>query len=140
MLFSDVPAGIACLAYLSLFTAPTLAATQSYLLDTSYSGSTFFNGWDFWTTSDPTHGYVSYQSQSNAASQGLVSSAAGQPAYMGVDSTSTLNPSGTGRNSVRITTEKSWTHGLFIGDIAHMPNSICGTWPACKLMFSLDDV
>lgn len=51
--------------------------------------------------------------------------------YMGVDSVTMLNPNGTvGRNSVRITSQKSWTHGLFISDINHMPGGICGTWPA----------
>ena len=38
---------------------------------------------------------------------------------------------GAGRPSVRISTQKSWTHGLFIGDFAHTPGGICGTWPAC---------
>jgi hypothetical protein len=50
---------------------------------------------------------------------------------MGVDHTTFLPTSGPGRNSVRISTKKSWTHGLFIADIAHMPGSICGTWPSC---------
>ena len=29
-------------------------------------------------------------------------------------------------------TQKSWTHGLIISDIAHMPGGICGVWPARK--------
>ncbi len=41
---------------------------------------------------------------------------------------------GVGRPSVRIESAKSWTHGLFIADIKHMPTtkttSGCGTWPA----------
>ena len=52
---------------------------------------------------------------------------------MGVDNITVLNPSGTGRKSVRITSKKTWTHGLFIADIEHMPGGICGTWPACEL-------
>jgi hypothetical protein len=51
---------------------------------------------------------------------------------MGVDHTTKLSTSAQGRQSVRITTQKSWTHGLFIGDIEHMPDSTCGVWPACK--------
>lgn len=51
---------------------------------------------------------------------------------MGVDHTTYLDPAGTGRKSVRIMSQKSWTHGLFIADILHMPGGTCGTWPACK--------
>jgi hypothetical protein len=29
------------------------------------AGSTFFDGWDFWDTSDPTHGVVDYVSQTD---------------------------------------------------------------------------
>lgn len=132
MLLSKLPVGIAQLAYLSLFVAPVAATTQSYLLDTSYSGNDFFNLWNFFTDSDPTHGFVSYQSQANAAAQGLISAANGV-AYLGVDYSTTLSStSSVGRNSVRITSQKAWTHGLFVADIAHQPGSICGTWPACK--------
>lgn len=52
---------------------------------------------------------------------------------MGVDYEGTYTPSGyahAGRPSVRISTQKVWTHGLFIGDFSHAPGGICGTWPA----------
>lgn len=74
----------------------------------------------------------SYLDRSSALTAGLVSSSPGRPAYMGVDYLSTVSAKSKGRPSVRITTQKSWTHGLFIADIAHMPGSICGVWPACK--------
>ena len=125
---------------------PAVAAAQSYLLDTSYSNSTFFNGWDFFTVcypinrstqvadfsqdADLTHGFVQYVSQADALTAGLISQGFG-PAYMGVDYSTTLSISAQGRKSVRITTQKSWTHELFIGDIEHMPDSTCGVWPAC---------
>ncbi|KAH2081038.1 hypothetical protein KXV25_001538 [Aspergillus fumigatus] len=35
-----------------------------------------------------------------------------------------------GRQSVRLTSTKSYTHGLIILDLEHMPGGICGTWPA----------
>ena len=48
---------------------------------------------------------------------------------MGVDTTSVA--SGRGRNSVRITSKKSYNAGsLIILDLSHMPGSVCGTWPA----------
>lgn len=46
---------------------------------------------------------------------------------MGVDHT-TSDPKG--RASVRLESKKSWNKGLMIADIAHMPDSTCGTWPA----------
>jgi hypothetical protein len=47
---------------------------------------------------------------------------------MGVDHTNVA--SGAGRASVRLTSKKSYNHGLVILDLAHMPGGICGTWPA----------
>jgi hypothetical protein len=36
--------------FLSFFLSrPAVAATSSYVLDSSYSGSNFFGGWNFWT-------------------------------------------------------------------------------------------
>lgn len=49
---------------------------------------------------------------------------------MSVDFSSILDPTGSGRKSVRITSQNSWTHGLIISDIAHQPGGTCGTWPA----------
>lgn len=109
-------------------TTTTPASTPSYTIDTLYSGSTFFQGWTFFTGSDPTHGFVDYLDQSDAQSRGLIS--AGSTVKIGVDSTSTISPTSTGRASVRISSNKVWTHGLFIADLASMPGGICGTWPA----------
>lgn len=41
-----------------------------------------------------------------------------------------LDPNGVGRSSVRIESKKTYTKGLFIADIQHMPDSVCGVWPA----------
>ncbi len=63
----------------------------------------------------------------------MINTTVNGPAYIGVDYTNTYVSSGypnSGRPSVRISTEKVWTHGLFIGDFAHAPGGICGTWPA----------
>jgi hypothetical protein len=67
-----------------------------------------------------------YKSKTDAFSLGLAQYQNGK-AYMGVDYTHQVsNWSATGRPSVRIETSKSYTHGLFIADIEHMPNSVCG--------------
>ncbi|KAF8861644.1 hypothetical protein BDZ45DRAFT_713211 [Acephala macrosclerotiorum] len=124
----SLPLGTALLIY--LLSCPTVATAQSYALDTSYSGSTFFNSWSFFTGTDPAHGFVQYLSQSDAQTAGLISQGSGSPAFMGVDHSTTLATTAQGRKSVRITTQKSWTYGLFIANIAHMPDSTCGVWPA----------
>jgi hypothetical protein len=46
---------------------------------------------------------------------------------MGVDTTKVAPD---GRASVRVTSSRSFQHGLIIADIAHMPGGVCGTWPA----------
>ena len=78
---------------------------------------------------DPTHGYVNYLNQGDAQNQGLYQ-IRGNQVYIGVDHSTVLNPSGTGRNSVRLMSNQAFTHGLFIVDLAHMPTSTCGSWPA----------
>ncbi|ESZ98438.1 glycoside hydrolase family 16 protein [Sclerotinia borealis F-4128] len=107
---------------------------QCYNLDTKYEGSDFFTGWDFFTGSDPTHGYVTYVDEKVAKSAQLITANDYGPAYIGVDYTTPLDTAGPGRKSVRIASQKSWTHGLFIADISHMPGGICGTWPAFWLL------
>ena len=132
---------VSALSLLSSALANPIASngTQSnyYALDTEYSGASFFDGFNFFTDADPTHGFVTYVDETTAASSGLISAATGQNAKMSVDAVHTYRSdvdysgvNGLGRPSVRIESTKSWTHGLFIADIKHMPGGICGTWPA----------
>lgn len=106
-------------------------AAAVYTLVDTYNASNFFSNFTFFTGADPTEGYVSYQSESAAAAAGLINTNNDQ-VYMGVDYT-TVNPPA-GRASVRVSSNKGYTHGLFIADIAHMPGSICGVWPAYWLL------
>ncbi|CZT12645.1 related to mixed-linked glucanase precursor MLG1 [Rhynchosporium agropyri] len=108
-------------------TYESLAHARYHLVDT-YNSKNIFNDFNFFDGADPTHGFVSYQNKSSASRRGLISTANGQ-AYMGVDHT-TVNPPFPGRASVRLESKKAYNHGLFITDIAHMPGSICGDWPA----------
>lgn len=113
------------------FTGSVLFASgvvhANYHLDTSYDSTNFFNSFDFFTGADPTEGFVNYVDANTAKNEGLAGYAKGG-IFMGVDY-KTMNPSN-GRKSVRVTSQKSFTRGLFLADIAHMPGSICGTWPA----------
>jgi beta-glucanase (GH16 family) len=117
-----------------------------YVLDTSYTGTNFFDGFAFQTFADPTHGFVTYESESYASQHDLISFDNGR-VQMRVDSTNQYNGdanyynvAGVGRPSVRIESTSSWTHGLFIIDLVHMPStndgSGCGTWPAFWLLGS----
>ncbi|OAL26150.1 hypothetical protein AYO20_10203 [Fonsecaea nubica] len=76
---------------------------------------------------DPTNGYVQYVDQNTAQRGGLINTDSGA-VYMGVDHTNVA--SGSGRQSVRLTSKKSYNHGLIILDLSHMPGGICGAWPA----------
>ena len=117
-----------------LSTATILLATTTtatYTIEDDYSPSNFASMFDFFTDADPTSGYVNYISQTAAESAGLYS-ANSNSVYMGVDSKNVAT--GRGRDSIRISSKKSYNHGLIILDLAHMPGGQCGTWPAFWLL------
>ncbi|KAH6963777.1 concanavalin A-like lectin/glucanase domain-containing protein, partial [Fusarium avenaceum] len=103
------------------------SSRAGYSLKTTYDTSNFFEAFEFFNEKDPTNGFVEYIDADSANSAGLAGFVDGA-VYMGVDY-QTKNPSN-GRKSVRVTSHDSFTHGLFIADIAHMPGSIPGVWPA----------
>lgn len=78
-------------------------------------------------SSDPTNGFVDYVNENTAESAGLIY-ASGDATYIGVDHQNVASSSG--RQSVRLTSTATYTHGLFVLDLAHMPGSVCGSWPA----------
>ncbi|KAK0726896.1 glycoside hydrolase family 16 protein, partial [Lasiosphaeria miniovina] len=78
---------------------------------------------------DPTGGFVNYISQSAATSKGLAKVVNGQ-VWLGADSTNKVSTSSQGRDSVRLESVDSFTYGLLIADMAHMPGNACGIWPA----------
>lgn len=87
---------------------------------------------------DPTGGLVTYYSRSSSKLTDLIRTSEDGPAYMGVNSVDAIpyntstGEAGAGRPSVRIASKQAFTHGLFIGDFEHVPDSVCGTWPACE--------
>lgn len=87
------------------------------------------NQWDFFTGTDPTGGNVNYQSKTDAQSKGLAYvNSCDNSTVLAVDSTSTVT-SGGQRDSVRITSQKSYNSGLFVIDASNMPVG-CSTWPS----------
>ncbi len=72
---------------------------------------------------DPNHGFVDYQTEANArGSLGLISVNQYGQAFMGVDhATNLVGASVRGRPAVRVQSKKTYSGGLFIADIQHMP-------------------
>jgi len=99
----------------------------SFAITDRFAGSNFFDEWDFFTGSDPTHGYVNYVDSGTAWNAGLVSTSSSS-ATIKVDDYTWL-AQGQPRNSVRISSQNSYSGGLFILDIDAMPYG-CGLWPA----------
>ncbi|KAI2629018.1 glycoside hydrolase family 16 protein [Xylaria nigripes] len=104
-----------------------LTTPNIYTMQESYDVSNFFDSFEFFSGLDPTTGYVQYADAVAANTTGLAGYA-NNGVYLGVDY-KTTNPAG-GRASVRLSSKKSFTHGLIIADIAHQPASVCGSWPA----------
>lgn len=121
---------VALLATLPLFLRTSIAG---YVLSDDYTKDTFFGNFTPFTGTDPTQGFVQYTNYQDATGKGLIGSVANydHASYIGVDYATKTT---TGRASVRLTSQKSFNHGLFIADIAHMPGGLCGVWPAFWLV------
>ena len=78
--------------------------------------------------SEPSGGFVNYVSYEEALELGLVAYI-NDKVFIGADSLGVVNV-GTGRNSVRLESKRSFDEGLLIADIARMPGNACGMWPA----------
>jgi len=98
---------------------------SGYTLTDNWVPNNFFNNFNFETANDPTHGYVNYVDENTASSKGYIKNST--QIYIGCDHTNVA--SGRGRDSVRISSKKTFNSGLFIIDLEHMPTG-CGTWPA----------
>ncbi|KZP26125.1 glycoside hydrolase family 16 protein [Athelia psychrophila] len=114
--------------FLALAYASTSALAQTYTLSSSVVGSEFLSAFTFEAIADPTSGFVTYVDEATAQSDGLISSTSAS-FRMGADSTTTLSPTGAGRNSVRIKSNAAYTTHVAVFDLDHMPEG-CGTWPA----------
>ncbi|KKY18371.1 hypothetical protein UCRPC4_g04988 [Phaeomoniella chlamydospora] len=125
---------LSSLFILSVFASQTIAG---YTLSKSYTIHNFFQEFNFFTDTDPTHGSVKYVDFETANSTHLAGAAAfgnyTDLIYLGVDS---ANVAPSGRPSTRVSSMDTFNQGLFIVDIVHAPAGICGTWPAFWLLGS----
>ena len=110
-------------------------SAASYKLVDDIDSSNFFSEFSFYSDHDPTEGTVQYVDRVGANRQSLAGSLphSNNAIYMGVDH---ISQSPNGRASVRVSSNKTYNHGLFVVDVAHMPGGICGTWPAFWLLGS----
>ena len=82
------------------------------------------------TSWDPTYGFVHYVDRTVAEQYHMINTTETTVSW-GVDTSQILDPNANlGRLSLRLTTIRTWTHGLFILDLAHIPAAVCGTWPS----------
>ncbi|KAF2876984.1 endo-1,3(4)-beta-glucanase-like protein [Massariosphaeria phaeospora] len=107
---------------------PDFHGTAYGLIET-YDSSNWLSKFDVQAIGDPSHGFVNYVNAQQAQERGLIRNQ-GNAVYMGVDTTSMLDPNGRGRDSVRIQSKRAYQHALVIADFAHVPGSACGSWPA----------
>jgi len=105
---------------------PTQTASSRFTLLQTYQGQSFFDGWDFFTADDPTHGIVQFVDEGTAKNAGLLEVNDAGHAIMRVETTPQVQAN---RQSIRITTNTSIEGGLVLMDSVHMPTG-CGTWPA----------
>ncbi|KAJ7096486.1 glycoside hydrolase family 16 protein [Mycena crocata] len=105
------------------------AGNKTWTQVDKYQGQNFLEQWKFETYQgdEPTHGLVNYQNQADAVSKKLAT-VDGNMLTLSVDDFTPLT-SGQKRDSVRISSQKTYNSGLFIADFAMMPAS-CGAWPA----------
>ncbi|KAI1639680.1 concanavalin A-like lectin/glucanase domain-containing protein [Biscogniauxia mediterranea] len=107
----------------------------NYSLSDTYSGSTFFDNFDYFEGYDPAQGFVHYVPKETAESLNLTY-ASDSSAVLRVDTSvgNTSSPdASTGRFSVRVESKTQYENGLFIFDVKHTPYG-CGTWPALWLV------
>ncbi|KAK0467025.1 concanavalin A-like lectin/glucanase domain-containing protein [Desarmillaria tabescens] len=118
--------------------APTTGASDTtdqtaggtYQLLDIYKGKDFLNPqkWQYWSNSDPTHGSVNYQAMEAAMEKKLAFVGDDGIVTLAVDDTTTLGD-GEYRDSVRISSVKTYNSGLFIASFSAMPYG-CSVWPA----------
>ncbi|OQO00474.1 hypothetical protein B0A48_13823 [Cryoendolithus antarcticus] len=109
-------------------------AAGAYKLIDDYNPAIFFNKFVFYNDYDPTYGHVQYVNKQTAQQNGYATVSNGnKSALISVDTTNKWPNGGPGRPAVRLISDNTYTHGLFILDVAHMPTG-CGTWPAYWLL------
>ncbi|KAJ7155085.1 glycoside hydrolase family 16 protein [Mycena filopes] len=125
----------------ALLTLFVLRAAAQYYPYVEYSGTTFFEGWNFYGAIDnTTWGNVTYVDYADATAESLAFVNAAGNAIIKVDNTSTVLGDGIQyRKSVRLTSQAHFDVGtLFVIDALHMPYG-CSVWPSIWLNGVLEE-
>jgi len=113
------------------------ASTYPYTLVADYSGTNFYDGFVTYTGADPTHGKVNYTDMAFAAKQGYLAYNFHEQDNITrarIDVDSVEDATANGRNSVRLTSKKTFNAGtLLVADVNHIPVGP-GLWPAMWLL------
>lgn len=117
------------LSLLFIFASLVQVVLGQYKLKDNYTGKKFLEQFTFFHERDPTNGFVQYQDLQHAKSLGLAF-VKGNRFIMKADN-KTIAPHG--RPSIRIHSNKTYSSGLFVFDVNHIPSG-CGTWPAFWLL------
>jgi len=102
----------------------------NYSIADTFSGSNFYDNFDYFYGYDPTQGFVHYDNPTDSKARNTTFTTSTQ-AFLQVDTTETNAT--TGRHSARVSSKNTYNDGLFIFDVAHTPYG-CGTWPAIWLV------
>ena len=119
-------ARLTSLVGVAMLVLPKMGAASYNLLKT-YDASNFFEEFEIQNATDPSSGFVDYVDAATAKAKSLAGIRNDQ-VYLAADSVTENTTNG--RPSIRVESTDSWTTGLFIADIAHMPGNSCGVWPA----------
>lgn len=110
--------------------APAVVSATQYNFAKEYSGSSFFDGWNFYGNYDNlTNGDAIFVNASAAASDKLAYvDPSTNHAIIKVDNTTTV-PYNYKRNTVRINTLDTFSVGsVWVSDMVHVPYG-CSVWP-----------
>ena len=94
-------------------------SVQPWNLTFEAKGEKFFDYFDFLDKADPSHGFVNYVDHQTALDNGYINISEGGDVYIGCDHERIALEHG--RDSIRIQSKQTFSYGLFILYLSHMP-------------------
>ncbi|UZJ56678.1 hypothetical protein CBS101457_005998 [Exobasidium rhododendri] len=110
---------------LAVTLASSLVGAATWNLTDTIAPNDFETAFDWFNATDPTNGLVLYQTLAEATAANL-SVVSNDQFVMSVDTTEVQLA---GRKSIRITSKKSYSDGVYVLNVAHVPTG-CSVWPA----------
>lgn len=123
---SSRKAAVAVVALGAVSSLVSSVSAANWTQTATVRGNDFFNDFEWFNEKDPTQGLVNYQTKATAQAQNL-SFVDGEGHF--VMAVSTVKTALEGRNSVRITSKDSYSDGVYVLNVTHVPTG-CATWPA----------